>query len=82
MSEERKKVTATKGLRQLEELLRDTTQKDLGAELGIQQSVLSEILNLWRLPTLEQAIKLETKKQIPVLSWAEADDEQSSPAAE
>jgi hypothetical protein len=75
MAEERKRVAATKGLRQLERLLMDRTQKDFGDEADIPQSALSEILNQWRLPTLEQAVKL-AKYGIAEPTWTQPDAEQ------
>lgn len=60
----------TEGLRRLRQLLTGKRQKVLSKELGIPQSVISEILNRWRLPTLEQAVKLE-KHGIPSSAWLE-----------
>jgi transcriptional regulator with XRE-family HTH domain len=71
MPEERKRVAATRGLRLLEAILEGRTQKDFGDETGIPQSALSEILNLWRLPTLEQAVKL-APYGIPPSAWTES----------
>ena len=71
MPDERKRVAATEGLQQLQELLKAKTQKEFGDEVGIPQSALSEILNLWRLPTLEQAVKLSTKGIDPS-AWTKA----------
>jgi hypothetical protein len=70
MSEERKPVATTKGLWQLKALLKKKTQKVLGAETGILQSVLSEISNRKRLPTLEQAVKLSAEGIEPS-AWTE-----------
>lgn len=81
MTEDRKKVAPTEGLRQLEALLKGRKQKEFGDEVGIPQSALSEILNLWRLPTLEQSVRLESKKGIPVKAWTEP-PEGAAPAAE
>ena len=70
MTEERKKVPETEGLARLNKLLEEKTQKELSAELGIPQSVISEIVHRWRTPTLEQAVKLESKG-IPSSTWLE-----------
>lgn len=74
MSAERKQVPATKGLVQLRELLKGRKQKEFGDEVGIPQSALSEILNRWRLPTLEQAVRLQPRGIDPVAWTEEAED--------
>lgn len=73
MTVERNKVPATRGLEELEKLLSGKTQKQLSTETGITQSVISEILNQWRLPTLEQAIKLQ-EHGIEPAAWADKSD--------
>lgn len=70
MTTERRKVSRTRGLVQLEKLLEGTKQRALADEIGVPQSVVSEILNRWRLPTLEQAVSLESKG-IPAAAWTE-----------
>jgi plasmid maintenance system antidote protein VapI len=70
MTDERKKVPATEGLVQLNKLLEGKKQKELSEELGIPQSVISEIVNRWRVPTLEQAVKFE-KHGIASAAWLE-----------
>jgi hypothetical protein len=83
MTEERKKVAPTRGLRQLEALLKGRKQTEFGKEVGIPQSALSEILNCWRLPTLEQAVRLQ-EKGIEPPAWTQPADEEgnAAPAAE
>jgi plasmid maintenance system antidote protein VapI len=68
MTDERKKVPETEGLVQLRKLLEGKKQKELSEELGIPQSVISEIVHCWRTPTLEQAVKLE-KHGIASAAW-------------
>lgn len=80
MPDERRRVAATKGLKQLETLLRSRTQKDFGDETGIPQSALSEILNLKRLPTLEQAVRLSGHGISPS-AWTEAAEDETKKAA-
>jgi antitoxin component HigA of HigAB toxin-antitoxin module len=67
---ERKKVPRTRGLAQLEALLKGKKQKDLADDIGSPQSVVSEILNRWRLPTLEQAVALQ-RHGIATAAWTE-----------
>jgi hypothetical protein len=70
MGREKNQVPATKGLTQLVELLKDKNQKDFALENKIPQSVISEIVNRKRLPSLEQALILQ-KHGIEPAAWAE-----------
>lgn len=67
---ERKKVPRTRGLVQLEALLKAKKQKELAEDLRVPQSVVSEILNRWRLPTLEQAVAMQ-RHGIATAAWTE-----------
>lgn len=70
MPRERNQVPRTRGLEQLEGLLRATNQKDFAQANRIPQSVISDIVNRKRLPSLEQALALQ-KQGIDPTAWAE-----------
>lgn len=74
MARDEKHVRETPGLRQLNRLLTDRTQKQLSEKTGILQSVLSDIVNQRRLPSLSQALALE-KMGIAPSAWDETADQ-------
>lgn len=59
MARDRNLVPETPGLERLLGLLKDRNQKQLAEETAIPQSVISDIVNRRRLPSLEQALALE-----------------------
>lgn len=70
MAKRRKQRPHNRGWLQLRELLSSgkPNQKELSKATKIPQSVISDLLNLWKLPNRIHAIALE-KQGIPVTSW-------------
>jgi plasmid maintenance system antidote protein VapI len=70
MARDRNLVPETPGLAQLLKLLEEEgrNQKKLGEETKIPQSVISDIVNRRRLPSLEQALVFE-ELGIPPSAW-------------
>lgn len=68
-----KEVADSRARLQLCDLLAEEgrNQKKLAEETGIPQSVISDIMNRRRLPSLEQALAFE-KFGIPASAWKEA----------
>lgn len=74
MARDEKKVPETLGLRQLNQLLTGRNQKQLAAETDIAQSIISDIVNQKRLPSLQQALTL-AKLGIEPNAWEESADQ-------
>ena len=82
MARDRNLVPETNGLTQLLKLLEGRNQKKLSEETGISQSVISDIVNRRRLPSLEQALALEVHGIAPSAWKNESNEGGAAPAAE
>lgn len=74
MARDEKKVPETLGLAKLNQLLTGRNQKQLAADTEIAQSIISDIVNQKRLPSLAQALAF-AKLGIEPTAWEQSAEE-------